>query len=124
MVCVDTDCVIAWLAGDRGADVEFLDKLLHPRVVALAPVVVSELLSDPALPREAETLIEPLHQLAMDDAHGHRACKLRADLATKGFIARLADTLIAPFCVDHKIPLLSRDKGFRRFVQAAGLKLL
>ena len=39
----------ACLAGDRSGKVEFLDKLLEREVVALAPVVVSELLSDPAL---------------------------------------------------------------------------
>ena len=50
MVCVDTNCVIAYLAGENGGDVEFLDKLLQQRTVALAPVVISELMSDPGLP--------------------------------------------------------------------------
>jgi predicted nucleic acid-binding protein len=124
MVCVDTNCVIAYLAGDDGSDVEFLDKLLRRRAVALAPVVISELLSDPGLPLEAEKLIASLPQLAVGDGYWQRAGKLRAKLARSGYAARLADTLIAQSCLDHKAPLLTRDKGFQRFGKTAGLKLL
>jgi predicted nucleic acid-binding protein len=124
VICADTNCVIAYLAGERGADVEFLDKLLARSVVALAPVILAELLSDPTLPREAERLISSLPQLSLGEGYWNRAGKLRADLARRGFAARLADTLIAQTCIDHKVPLLTRDKGFQRFSRVAGLKLL
>ena len=124
MVCADTNCIIAYLAGDGGADVEFLDKLLERKVVALPPVVVSELLSDPCLPDEAEKLIRSLPELTLGDGYWRRAGKLRAQLAQRGFATRLADTLIAQSCLDHKTPLLTRDKGFRRFSKIAGLKLV
>src|ERR1700684_3150997 len=123
-VCVDTNCVIAYLAGDVGEDIDFLDKLLERRAVALAPVVIAELLSDPALPRAAAKLIESLPQLALSDDYWQRAGKLRANLARRGYSARLADTLIAQSCLDRKVPLLTRDKGFQRFNKVAGLKLL
>jgi predicted nucleic acid-binding protein len=124
VVCVDTNCVIAYLAGDRGADVDFLDKLLRRRVAALAPVVISELLSVPNLPLETEKLITSLPQLAVGNGCWQRAGKLRANLARSGYAARLADTLIAQSCLDHKAPLLTRDRGFQRLGKAAGLKLL
>lgn len=124
MVCPDTNCVIAYLAGDPGADVEFLDKLLERKMVALSPVVVAELLSDPALPTEAEMLIRSLPELHVAPGYWQRAGKLRAQLAQKGYKARLADTLIAQSCLDHQVPLLTRDLGFRRFAKVVGLQLL
>ena len=124
MVCADTNCVIAYLAGDKGSDVDFLDKLFERRVVILAPVVVAELLSDPALPSAAEKLIKSLPCLVVSDGYWARAGKLRAELARRGYAARLADTLIAQSCLDHQVPLLTRDRGFQRFAKVAGLKLL
>ena len=124
LICVDTTCIIAYLAGDDGSDVEFLDKLLLRKMVVLPPVAVAELFSDPALPREAELLIGSLPVLPLGEGYWGRAGKLRARLAAAGFGVRLADTLIAQVCLHHKTPLLTRDKGFRRFGKVAGLKLL
>jgi predicted nucleic acid-binding protein len=38
--------------------------------------------------------------------------------------ARLGDALIAQSCIDRGIPLLTRDRDFRAFAQAAGLDLV
>ncbi len=63
----------------------------------MVPVVLTELLSDPRLPSEvAETLI------------------LRAKAIAKRRKARLGDALIAQTCIDRGIPLLTRDRDFRR----------
>jgi predicted nucleic acid-binding protein len=40
-----------------------------------------------------------------------------------GFKAKLADTLIAQSCLDHDVPLITRDGDFRHFV-ALGLRVL
>lgn len=124
MVGVDTNCLIAYLAGDTGEDMELLDKLLERKAVALPPVVVSELLSDRALPQDTEKLILALPSLAILEGHWARAGKLRAELSRHGFSARLADTLVAQSCLDHNAPLLTRDRGFARFKKVAGLELL
>jgi predicted nucleic acid-binding protein len=124
VVCADTNCIIAYLAGDTGADVVFLDKLLVRRLVVLAPVVLAELLSDPALPAEVESLIRSLPVLTVAEGYWERAGQLRARAARHGFVARLADTLIAQSCVDHGVPLLTRDKGFGRLARVGGLKLV
>jgi predicted nucleic acid-binding protein len=38
--------------------------------------------------------------------------------------ARLGDALIAQSCIDGAIPLLTRDRDFRAFVEAARLDLI
>ena len=45
-----------------------------------------------------------------------------ADLPNLGFPSRLAETLIAQFCIDYHATLLTRDAGFRRFA-TVGLRL-
>jgi predicted nucleic acid-binding protein len=53
-----------------------------------------------------------------------RAGALRAKVLVKRRKARLGDALIAQSCVDGGIPLLTRDRDFRVFAEAAGLDLL
>jgi hypothetical protein len=49
---------------------------------------------------------------------------LRAKVLAGRRKARLGDALIAQSCVDHAIPLLTRDRDFRTFAGAAGLNLI
>ena len=51
------------------------------------------------------------------------ASRLRAQVLSTRRKARLGDALIAQFCVDHQIALISRDRDFRAFAEAANLKL-
>jgi hypothetical protein len=37
--------------------------------------------------------------------------------------ARLGDALIAQCCIDREIPLITRDRDFQAFADAAGLDL-
>lgn len=53
-----------------------------------------------------------------------RAGRLRADLIRRGYRPKLADTLIAQTCLDHKVGLLTRDRDSGAFARWAGLKLL
>jgi predicted nucleic acid-binding protein len=124
LICADTNCIIAYLAGEDGSDVEFLDKLLRRGAVALPPVVIAELLSDPALPPEAELVITSFPVLATRDGYWQRTGRLRATLAEHGYKAGLGDSLVAQICLDYKTPLMTRDKGFGRFSRVAGLKVL
>ena len=73
---------------------------------------------------EAESVILLMPQLGIVDGYWIRAGKLRARAVQRGFSARLADTLIAQSCLEHDVPLLTRDKGFKRFAKVGGLKLL
>ncbi len=49
MIAIDSSTLIAYIQGDRGADVEALDAGLAAGDVVLPPVVLAEVLSDPAL---------------------------------------------------------------------------
>lgn len=123
MIAADTSTWVAFLEGSRGQDADLLDKALEDRQVLMVPAVLTELLSDPKLPTSlAETLCElPLIECA--SAYWERAGLLRAKVLAKGRKARLGDALIAQSCIDHGIPLLTRDRDFRAFATAAGLDL-
>ena len=88
------------------------------------PVVLTELLSDPKLPSGiAETLSEvPLVEIV--SGYWQRASGLRAKVLAKRRKARLGDALIAQSCIDGGVPLLTRDRDFRAFAEAAGLNLV
>jgi len=124
MIAADTSTWIAYLEGDTGDDVDLLDRGLENRQVLMVPVVLAELLSDPELPTGvAETLTEiPLMEIA--PGYWHRAGVLRAKALKRRRKARLGDALIAQSCIDAEIPLLTRDRDFRAFAEAASLDLV
>jgi len=124
MIAADTSTWVAFLQGDAGEDARLLDQALEDRQVVMVPVVLTELLSDPGLPSGiAETLCEvPLIEL--DLGYWQRAGILRSKVLGRRRKARLGDALIAQSCVDGGLPLLTRDRDFRAFAEAAGLALL
>jgi predicted nucleic acid-binding protein len=123
MIVADSSTWVAFLAGDDGDDVQLLDKALEDRQVLMAPVVLTELLSDPRMPAEiASTLLEvPL--LEIKPGYWQRAGVLRAKVLAKRRRARLGDALIAQSCIDHGISLVTRDRDFHAFAQSTGLDL-
>lgn len=124
MVAADTSTWIAFLEGETGEDAQLLDKALADRQVLMIPIVLTELLSDPGLPSAvAETLAE-VPMIDVEAGYWQRAGALRARVLLKRRKARLGDALIAQSFVDRGIPLLTRDKDFRAFVDAARLSLI
>ena len=123
MIAADTSTWIAFLEGEVAADTELLDRALRDRQLLMAPVVLTELLSDPKLP--VEVAKTPCDVPAMEIARGYwqRAGALRARVPAKRRRARLGDALIAQSCADAGISLITRDRDFRAFTEAAGLKL-
>ena len=124
MIAADTSSWIAFLRGATGEDVELLDRALADRQVLMPPVVLAELLSDPKLPSTvAETLLRiPL--IEIDSAYWPRAGALRAKVVAKRRKARLGDALIAQSCIDADLRLITRDRDFRAFAEAAGFDLV
>ena len=124
MIAADTSTWVAFLSGSRGDDVELLDEALDNRQIVMVPVVLTELLSDPKLPPGvARTLLEvPSLELSM--GYWERAGLLRAGAVAKRRKARLGDALIAQSCMDQGITLLTRDRAFRAFADAAGLDVM
>jgi len=123
MIAADTSTWIAFLEGDGGDDTQLLDRALGDQQVLMAPVVLTEVLSDPKLPPAvAQTLLE-LPLIEIRSGYWQRAGALRARVLAKGRKARLGDALIAQSCIDRQIPLITRDRDFRAFAEAAGLDL-
>jgi predicted nucleic acid-binding protein len=123
MIAADTSTWVAFLEGDEGKDTVLLDKALMERQVVMVAVVLTELLSDPKLPPGVAKTLSGVPLVNIEPGYWQRAGGLRARVLAKGRRARLGDALIAQSCIDRDIPLLTRDKDFRVFTQAAGLDL-
>jgi predicted nucleic acid-binding protein len=124
MIAADTSTWIAFLEGAAGQDSQLLERALGDRQVLMIPVVLTELLSDPALfSGVAETLSE-IPMIEVEPGYWQRAGLLRAKVLSIPRKARLGDALIAQTCVDRGIALLTRDEDFRAFALAAQLNLV
>jgi len=124
VIAVDTSTWIAFLQGDDGEDFDQLDRALRDRQVLMVPVVLTEILSDPKLsPEISQTLLDlPLLEIKL--GYWQRAGALRAKVLAHHRNARLGDALIAQSCIDHGIALLTRDRDFRAFAEAAAFDLV
>lgn len=124
MIAADTSTWVAFLQGELGDDVQFLDNALDDRQVLMVPVVLTELLSDPKLPVNVARTLSQVPLMEIAPGYWERAGTLRARVLAKRRKARLGDALIAQVCIDRDISLLTRDRDFRAFAEAAGLHLL
>jgi predicted nucleic acid-binding protein len=124
VIAADTSTWIAFFQGAAGRDVELLDRALGDRQVMMAPPVLTELFSDPKMPSHVRALLDELPLLQVADGFWARAGQLRATVLGRQRKARLGDALIAQSCADGGVPLITRDRDFRAFADAAGLELV
>jgi predicted nucleic acid-binding protein len=123
MIAADTSSLVAYFNGNSGSDVDRLAAALAASDLVLPPVVVSELLSDPASGPAIEELIRQVPALEPHADYWLRAGVSRRRLVKQGLKARLGDALIAQSCIDHDVALITRDRDFRHFAKHCGLKL-
>lgn len=124
MIAADTSTWIAFFQGDPGEDAQLLDKALTDRQVVMAPAVLTEILSDPKLPSSVAKSLSQLPLIEITAGYWGRAGALRAQVLGNRRKARLGDALIAQSCIDRGIPLLTRDRDFQNFAEAANLDLV
>jgi len=124
MIAADTSTWVAFLEGGAGEDAWLLDRALEDRQVVMVPVVLAELLSDPKLPSSVADTLSEVPMIEIATGCWQRAGVLRAKVLAKRRKARLGDALIAQSCIDHGVPILTRDRDFRTFAEAAGLDLV
>ena len=124
MIAADTSTWIAFLQGETADDTELLDQALQDRQLLMVPVVLTQLLSDPKLSVDVARTLCDLPAIEIGSDYWQRAGALRAKVLLKRRRARLGDALIAQSCIDGGISLLTRDRDFRAFTEAAALKLV
>ncbi len=124
MICLDTSSMIAYLHGVEGKDVTLIDHALLDQIAVFAPVTITELLSAPNLTSHLRETLMAIPMLSIQEGFWERAGLLRAKILAKGSKAKLADTLIAQTCLDHRIPLGTRDSDFQIFQRLAKPQLL
>lgn len=126
MIAIDSSSWIAFFSEARessGDDTTLVESALADHQACLPPVVLTELLSAPDLPRPLAGLLTALPLLMPLDGYWERAGRLRAKLIARRHRARLADALIAQTCIDHGVRLVTRDGDFRHFARLGGLRL-
>ena len=124
MIAVDASSMIAFLQDGEGDDVDVIQSALDHQQLVLPPVVLTELLSEPALRPDVRSLLAALPQLNIEPGYWERAGLLRASILKQRHKARVADALVAQSCIDQSTPLVTRDKDVRHFAKIAGLALL
>ena len=124
MICADSSSFIAFTQGEDERDVALVAEALARGLLVLAPVSVTELLSDPRLSIPLQEDLITVPTLEITAGYWERAGKLRALLIRHKYRAKTADTLIAQSCLDHDVPLVTRDRDVLAFQKLAGLRLL
>jgi predicted nucleic acid-binding protein len=121
LIAADTSSLRRYFDGKRGFDVNRVARAVDEDDLIVPPVVVAELLSDPALPPRYAERISVLRMLELRAGYWVRTGDLRANTLRAGHKAKLADVLIAQACIDHDVALITNDADFRHFLPA-GLK--
>jgi predicted nucleic acid-binding protein len=122
MIVADTNVWIAYWKQEISTDTELLDKALLGQNTWMAPMVVSELLSDPALGIRERSVLINLPLLEIASGFWIRVGELRARFLARQMRPKLVDSMIAQVCIDYGATLVTRDLGFHRFVES-GLRL-
>lgn len=123
MIAVDTNALHDYFAHQTGPRFHLVEDAFEQNMLLLPPAVLTEALSDPALPAAKAARIRAIPLMEVSDGFWDRAGILRAFLVSHGYNGRLGDVLIAQSCIDQDIPLITYDRDFRRF-ERVGLKLL
>jgi len=120
MIAADSSSLVSFLRDDPGADVGLVATAAASGQLVLPPAVVAEVLSGSAT---LQAILVKIAQLELTDGYWERAGAIRRKLREAGLKARLGDALIAQSCIDHDVPLITRDSDFRHFEKYCGLKL-
>src|SRR5215203_7344496 len=123
MIAVDTNALHDYFADQTGPKFHMVEDAFEQNTLVLPPAVLTEALSDPALPPAKAARIRAIPLIETAEGFWDRAGVLRAFVLSRGYSGGLGDVLIAQSCIDQDIPLITYDRDFRRF-ERVGLKLL
>lgn len=114
-IAADSSSLVAFFAGETGKDINLLKQSIIHEALVLPPATLAELLSAPTLSTELRKEMLQLPLLETKINFWQRAGDLRRNVLKAGYKARLADTFIAQSCIDHGVPLITRDNDFRHY---------
>jgi predicted nucleic acid-binding protein len=123
MIAADTNAIYDYFAHQTGPKFHLIQQAFERDALLLPPAVLTEALSDAALPAAKAARIRSIPLINVEEGFWDRAGILRAYMLKHGYNGRLGDVLIAQSCIDHDISLITYDRDFRRF-ERFGLKLL
>lgn len=128
MIVVDSSVWIANLRNEKRSAVSFLNEQAEPSTIIVGDVVLLEVLRGAQSERHAaeielrlrrfrvETMLSP--DLAAAAARHYRALR-----RTGTTVGKIADLIIATFCIDRGYELLHDDQDFSPFVAQLGLRV-
>ena len=123
-IAADTSTWVAFANNQKGEDVVLLDDAIQSFNLVVPPLVITELLSNPKQNPIVDRLLQELKTLPITEEYWQRAGKNRRILLNLKHKAKIGDALIAQSCIDHDVPLLTRDVDFKHFQKYCGLKLV
>ena len=127
MIVVDTSVWINYFNGKRTTETELLDLVLGKEAVAIGDLILLEVLQGFRSDNEFKVAKKYLAELQQVDMLGTDMALKAADnyrkLRKKGVtIRKTADTIIASYCIENKLPLLFSDRDFLPFVNHLKLR--
>jgi len=126
MILVDSSVWIDYFSGNNSPETDLLDRTLGVSTVAVGDLILTEVLQGFRIDKDYTTARALMEELTVFEMLGKdmaiRSAENFRELRKKGItIRKTADVIIASFCIEHRIPLLSSDKDFRPFVTHLGL---
>lgn len=126
MILVDTSVWIDYFNGNIDTHTDILDATLIEGIVAIADIIFLEILQGFRSDKDYEKARDSLSTLDQYSIFNIRMVERCAEnyraLRKKGITVRkTTDVIIATYCIDHRIPLLFKDRDFEPFVKYLGL---
>lgn len=127
MILVDSSVWIDFFNGTKNNETDKLNKILGLEEVVIGDLILAEVLQGFRSDRDFKVAKDVLTSLTVHDLIGEELAIKSANnfrkLRKKGItIRKMADVIIATYCIENKIPLLFTDKDFVPFVDNLRLK--
>lgn len=127
MIFVDSSVWIDYFRGSATPETDRLDALLGQQELIVGDLVLTEVLQGFDAERDFRTALGLFDTLTMVEIGGRdialEAARNFRRLRAKGVTVRKTiDTLIATWCIEHRVPLLYSDRDFDPFTRHLALE--
>jgi predicted nucleic acid-binding protein len=127
MILVDTSVWVDYFNGQINPHTNALDDALEQGTVAIGDLIFLEILQGFRNDRDYELARQQLSKLPIFDMLGATAVRRCADiyrqLRKRGItIRKTADVIIASFCIEHQMPLLTKSEDFEPYLEFLKLR--